>query len=154
MATSQNLFDVRSNGLTVFIVASQAPDNGYTSGMFLASGSFSNVIISRAGSDNQVRAAAGTSGSKCILSVDDDTFYSIRLKFDNTKNYLSINNGTEDQQDVVATTYTGSPLNILNNAASAYGNKKIAEILIYSRVLDGSEIAQVEEYLKNRYNHY
>lgn len=163
MGTSVDLPDLSAGG-TVFIVAKQSIVNGATSsdsgGVFIGAGSQINMQIQRGNtsiSGNIFSIRGGIDASTFAITtplVPDDTFVTIRLKNDGTDNTVAVNNGAVGTATADGSGYSATPFTIFKTLGGAQGNKQIAEIIIYTRTLSGSEITQVESYLQTKYAHY
>lgn len=143
---------VPSGDLTVFLVGSQAVGTSPLSdnnGTFLqASDSF---WFARFGANPQIRLN-GTPAK----AVTNGTFYTIRAIHD-TSGSGTFELATNNDTPVTAATGTlGSmlQLSIFDDGFADWGNKQIAEVIVYTRKLTTLEIADVEDYLKDKFNHY
>lgn len=139
---------------TIFIVGSQSVGSGALDdgdGVFLYSAA-NDMIISRDGTNDAISGAL----SGLTKAATNGTFYTIRNKYLTTGSngyYLALNNGSEG---FLSASGSASPdqLLVFDDGFSNYGNKKIAEILIYTRALAAPEVTQVETYLQTKYQHY
>jgi hypothetical protein len=158
MATAVNFPNILGGG-SVYIVASQRNDragiNYDSGGAFLGAGSSVNMQIQR-GDNDAIAGGIGTSLATQIeqAGLNNDQFYTIRLRSDGTTMYLSINNGTEVSGTDSGASYSATPLTVFKTLGAARGDKQIAEILIYTANHNSTERTQVEDYLKDKYAHY
>jgi hypothetical protein len=158
MLSAANFPDITVSGITVFMLAKQSNAGGLDStGTFITAGSIQNILIARNGGLGGLRAGANTTNAARIdttSGIAEDTFYTIRLVTNNTIQRLAVNNGAEVTANNAAQSYIGTPIQLFALSSSNYGNKGIAEIIIFNRVLNSTEIANMEAYLRNRYKHY
>ena len=158
MTTAGNLPDNVTSGMSVFIVAAQviagAGATNDTDGAFFGSGaavgltrnSFNNKIVA------QMRPSTFIAPTDAIVN---GTFYTYRLIYNGSSQYVSINNATPTTAAIGAGTTTPGTFNVFNFPGNGgLGNKQIAEIIIVTRDLNSAEITQVETYLKTKYAHY
>lgn len=155
MATATNLPKFSSGG-TVFVVGKQDVSDP-SLGAFINSGD--SVWINRKVTTNVI-AAESANGSIMlgpVQNVTNDIFYTIRMKADAVNCLLSVNNNTESSVARDGTAISGladSVVHLFNDYGGHHGHKTIAEVLIYTRALTGTEITLVETYLQTKYNHY
>lgn len=142
------------DGATVIMVASQNNTGGnadfdgtfceYTQG---------SVVFRDSSSDNVYLTINSDSGAY-LSSLTNGTFYTIALTTDGVDitPYL---NGVAGSGSSSELTVTQQPFYIFQNHLNANtGNKRFAEIIVYTRVLSGSELTQVFSYLQSKYQHY
>jgi hypothetical protein len=162
MSTAVNFPDLSAGG-TIFLVAKQSTINGATNfdagAVFIGAGSGINMQIVRGSTTvGPLTSIEGAINSSVYAEsgsvVADDTFVTIRLKYDGTNIKISINNGTEVTQASSGGGYVATPMQIFKTLGGAQGNKQIAEILIYKVQLDSSVITHNETYLRTKYAHY
>jgi hypothetical protein len=150
MTTEANLTD---GDVTVFVVGSQDSTGSPLAdfdGHFVYSNS-GKAGIKRDGSNNTI-AAEKTSG---IVSkaATNGTFYTIRRMVSGSTSSIALNNGTADT-GVIGSGFAPTPLYAFTSDVADNGYKRIAEIIIYTRALDSTEIADIESYLRTKYAHY
>lgn len=142
------------DGATIIMVASQNNTGGnadfdgtfceYTQG---------SVVFRDSSSDNVYLTINSDSGAY-LSSLTNGTFYTIALTTDGVDitPYL---NGVAGSGSSSELTVTQQPFYIFQNHLNANtGNKRFAEIIVYTRVLSGSELTQVFSYLQSKYQHY
>lgn len=138
---------------TIFIVASQNSivGNTDTNGVYLEY-SFGSGL-NRYGSGAEIENTLNYD-SVGVESVTNDVFYTIMIKTNGIYSDMYIN-GTQVSHGSTGVTVTQQALYIFQNSFNANtGNKQFAEIIAYNRILDNTEITQVTDYLRNKYNHY
>lgn len=151
MKTDSNL--PLSNGVTIFMVAAQnvsglSPDG---QGVFLEYALDSE--IKRDGSTTDVLSTLN-SDSVGSESITDGVFYTMVVKTDGTDSTLYIN-GVSVGSGTAFSAPTEQPLYIFQNHLNANtGNKMIATIICYTKLVDDTERGQLETYLQETYNHY
>ena len=139
---------------TIFIVGSQSITGAPltdTDGVFLYSAA-NDLRISRSVSANEIAGAV----FGLTKPATNGTFYTIRNQYLTTGSngyYLALNNGTVGYLAASSST-SADQLLVFDDGFNSFGNKQIAEIIIYTRALNSGEIAQVETYLQDKYNHY
>jgi hypothetical protein len=136
---------------TIFLVAKQTvADAALGSGVtrFIESNNNFKIMRHDPAQPNSVVFNATSSSSMTAIAITNSTFYSIRLKLGSGIMLAAVNNGSE-----VSGTSSGTPI---SNVLSMFGtgDKEIAEVLIYTRQLNISEITDIENYLKTKYAHY
>jgi hypothetical protein len=146
--------DNASTGMTIFMVASQ--DTESANGIFLSVGTSLDVAVFRTGSSNSYSAKMRSGGSIVQgTTMTNGTFYSMRISYEAGTQYVALNNGTESFNSVTVGSMGSEQLFLFGSPSGTfYGNKKIAEIIIYTRKLSGAEVTQVETYLNDKYNLY
>lgn len=149
--------DLSVLGGTIFIVGKQI-DASDTNAPFISFGTSQSVNIRRAGaSGDAIRFSVNSSGGTTINdrgSVIDNTFHTLRLRVNNVSQFVSVNNDSETVVACVLGSFAGgTPLELMYSGGT-YGNKSIAELLVYTRSLTPTEITKVETYLKTKYAHY
>lgn len=157
MLSAANFPDITTSGMTIFMVAKQNNAGSLdANGAFMNAGAIQNIRIRRAGGLGSIEAGANTTtGAQVTLpGVAEDTFYTIRLRTDNTNQSAALNNGTPVVAANSPVAYTGAPIQLFAISNSAFGNKSFAEIILYNRALNSTEITNVENYLRNKYAHY
>lgn len=158
MSTAVVVPDLATQGGTIFIVGKQAT-SGDANGPFLSFGSSQSVSIRRGGSSaNAIRFGVNSSGGATVANftgVPDGTFYTLRLRVDNVNQYSTINNTSETTVACILGSHAGGTnLELFWQAGPTFGDKAIAEVIIYTRDLTTEEIDNVEAYLLEKYNHY
>ena len=158
LSSAVNVPDLSTDGGTIFIVGQQSI-SGDSNGPYLTFGTTQSVNIRRQGATaNANRFTVNSSGGSTNndrSGVTDGVFHTLRLRVDNVNQYASVNNDTETSVACILGSYAGgSPLQIFFDGSATYGSKLIAEILIYNRDLSAPEITMVEDYLKDKYQHY
>lgn len=153
-----NIGPAGSAGFTMYLVGSQSTTGGNTDqfGIFVDCGNIFNVRVNRDNTNNAVRAAAWATSPAPVANIDNDTFYTIRLRTDNTKVYLSINNGAEVETSNI---YGGSFVNFVlslfaTSTNGSSGNKKIAEMWMFTENQSADKITTMETLLRTKYEHY
>lgn len=145
--------NVPNGNMTIFIVGSQSIASSPladTNGSFIYTDTDSTNIL-RNGSGNAIKSPS--SGSLLSIAATNGTFYSIRYLVTGSTRSLSLNNGTP-LTDTQTPPGDSNVLTVFDDGFGNYGNKQIAEIVFYSRALNGTEIGEVETYLNNKYNLY
>lgn len=158
MATAGNLPDLSAGG-SIFLVAKQSNTSTDNSGVFIGAGTQVNMQIQRGnvtgGGLTSIRGGIDTAAwAQSSAIVPEDTFVSIRLKYDGTNIYLSINDAIESSAVADGAGYSATPLTLFKSLGGSQGNKQIAEILIYTRYTDTDEDADLEERFLTKYAHY
>lgn len=145
------------SAITVFIVGSQneagsplTDNNGY----WFSNGA-SNAFLLRSSTNDTVDAQVFLYTTQ-TAAVANATFKTIRMRFEpSVSQTLAINNTIIQTQGVAGGFYAADKLNIFSDEAGAnFGNKQIAEMIIFTRALTPTEITSVEDYLKTKYAHY
>lgn len=144
---AQSLQD-NAAGMTVYIVGSQHATNDNW-GMFIAFGG--NTWIRRYFNENTLHTRVRP-GNAFITAgtMPNDTFKTIRLRFDGTNTFVALNNSAEETSIVTASFWNNSITEIFSQPS----NKRIARILVYRRNHTEAERNQVEDFLQNKYGHY
>lgn len=151
-------FPDASQELSVYIVGKQDVGGGAladSSGHFFSTGANSLFLRRNFNGVTSELIYSQFKLTTLTFGLTNDTYSSIRLILSPNDNKLAIDN-------VVVNTNTGAlfdlgsdRLNVFSNATGAqFGNKQIAEFLIYTDKHDASQIAQVEAYLNNKYALY
>ena len=143
-----------TSGATVIMVASQnnTGGNADVNGTFLEYAQDS--IVFRDFSSNGVYLTINSDSGAYLSPLTNGTFYTIGLTTDTTDitPYL---NGVAGTPSGTSLSVTQQALYIFQNHLNANtGNKQFAEIIIYTRVLDNTELTSVFDYLRIKYNHY
>ena len=160
--TAANFPDVLTTGCTVFVVGSQDSVGGSVDsfGTWLGAGGFSNMQLRRGGTSSSgfgsIEGAVSSATTTLeVTAVPENTFVTVRLL--NTGlgiNSLCFNDGIEEVNISDNSAYAATPLTIFKTVAGSAGRKKMAEIIIYNRVLTAPEVDIVELYLQTKYAHY
>jgi hypothetical protein len=156
VATAANMATVASltdGDVTVFVVGSQDSTGSPLAdfdGYFVYSNS-GKAGIKRDGSNNTV-AAEETSGIVSVAATNA-TFYTIRRMVEGSVSSIALNDGTPDT-GAIAGPFAPSAVYAFTSDVGDNGYKRIAEIIIYTRALNSTEITDVETYLKDKYAHY
>jgi hypothetical protein len=144
-----------NGGITVYIVASQSSAGGTldNNGRFINANFTMNVSLARSGTSNQysvfLRSGVSISGA-----IDEDTFYTFRLRNDLISTFVSINNASETFVSGLGPSSFNSPTYLLAGASGQFGNKRIAAVYVFTENHDTAKQTIVENYLRNRFNHY
>jgi hypothetical protein len=144
-----------NGGITVYIVGSQSSAGGTldSSGRFLNAGATSNAQLMRNGSNNEYSANL-RGGLSLTGAIAEDTFYTFRMRNDLSNTYMAINNGTETSTAATGPSTVTSPTLLFANLSSGWGNKRIAAVYVFTENHDTAKQTIVENYLRNRFNHY
>lgn len=140
-------------GMTIYIVASQSATNDM-GGTFLKVGR--NISLMRNGYASDIIAKMRYGFLPLYWftpTINNDTFYSFRLQFDGTNQMVSVNNANTKSNVAGSELWTPDAIDIFrgNNPDS---NKAIARILIFDKNHTAAEVLAVENYLKDKYDHY
>jgi len=142
------------DGATIFMVASQNTNGGNAdvNGTYLEYAQDS--IVFRDFTSESVYLTINSDSGAYLTPVTNGTYYTIALKTDGVDIYPYLN-GVLGSPSGTSLTATQQPLYIFQNHLNANtGNKRFAEILVYTRVLTDEEMTTVFSYLKTKYNHY
>jgi hypothetical protein len=144
-----------NGGITVYIVAMQDSVGGTldSNGRFISAGPTSNVNLQRRGVDMEYSATL-RGGAAIFGAITDGTFYTFRMRNDLSMTYVAINDGVEQSTSALGPSTVTSPTYLFASISAGFGNKSIAEIMVFTENHDASKIAIVESYLKTKYNHY
>lgn len=153
--------DLSTTGGTIFVVGKQAtPASTDINAPFLNFGTSQSISMRRAGSSASTfrMGANSTTGTKNNdhSPYADGTYFTLRLKVDNVNLVTAVNNGTPVSQACILGSFAGGTILKLFSTGSGgtYGDKWIAEVLIFNRALDSTETGLVETYLQDKYAHY
>jgi hypothetical protein len=160
MATAIDFPDLSAGG-TIYLVAKQVKTHSAINfdegGVFIGAGNTVDMQIYRGNLVNSLSIAGGIntdSDHVTDMTASDNTFYTIRLRYDGTNVYQSLDDGTENSVASSGGGYIPTPLTMFYSLAGAAGDKEIAELIIYTENHDATKQAQVEYYLQQRYMHY
>lgn len=134
-------------GMTIYIVGRQSATNDMW-GRFFTSGS--NVWIRRNSNENKLNIRLRVGVLNSTIDIANDTFFTIRTRFDGTNQFSALNNGAEVGSAVIESFWTEGATGIF----STMSNKRIARILVYRRNHTEAEMNQVEDFLQTKYGHY
>ena len=156
MSTAANFPDTSVSGGTVIIVARQKEAGAVTtldaSGAFLGAGSQVNMQIQRNGGTSIEGAFNATANlSSGLTQVPEDTFFIGALHFDGIGNILIIRGFPFSSAIADIPGYIATPLQFFKTLSAPFGNKQIAECIIYQRNLVDGELASVADYLGTKY---
>lgn len=162
MKTAANWPDISASGTnacTVMLVAKQSNAGGLdTLGAFMVAGSQRNILFQRNGGLQAIRMGMNTSSGGVLATnsgITEDQFYTFTLATNGTVNYFSPNDDFPNSVlNVPQSPYAGSPLQLFAISNSAYGNKSIAEIAVFTRFLTDDEKTELRTYFRDKYNHY
>jgi hypothetical protein len=144
---------------TIYLVAKQLAGGG-SYGYFISAGDNFHLGRNELLAPNVIGGQCG-SGSPmeyAYQEADNDRYYTIRLRVSEDKYYLSLNGGDETEHDktpgFVVTPGLLAVGKYNDPAEASSSNCYIAEILIYTTDHPVAKRNQVEDYLKEKYNHY
>jgi hypothetical protein len=154
MATSANFPDTSTSGVSIFAVVKMDSISFFGGDVLIKADN--GIQIGNLPSPNRITGRVGTNTPTTLDGVYTlGTYITVRLLSDSTTQSLSFNNVEVDSSSDVNNVHLGNnKFRILANISSQAIDASIAEIVVYTRALDGTEISQVENYLKNKYNHY
>jgi len=144
-----------NGGITVYMVAMQDDAGGTldSNGRFINAGPTTNINLQRNGTSDAYSATL-RGGTAITGSITDGTFYTFRLRNDLSTTNIAINDGVEQTTAATGPSTVTNATYLFAGFSSGFGNKSIAEIMIFTENHDASKIAIVESYLKTKYNHY
>lgn len=155
MSSSIVVPDLIPQGGTIFIIGKQLPD---TNAPFLTFGTSQSVSIRRGGvTADLIRVTVNSTGGTTINNrsgIIDGVFHTIRLQIDNVNQKVSINDDSDTSIPCILGAHAGGTFLDIFGTGSTFGDKAIAEIVIYTRSLTMMEIADIEDYLRTKYAHY
>lgn len=152
MTTSGNFPFV--DGASVFIVASQnnTGGNADVDGVFYEFSQWSGIFRDFVSASNDYVTL--NNDPLAYLTLVNGTYYTLSL-LTNGSDLSVYQNGANAGSGTSVSPIVQQPFYIFQNHLNANtGNKRFAEIIVYTRQLTDSERLQVESYLKNKYNHY
>lgn len=157
LKTSDHFTGTEEN-LTIYIVGRQAKGTGGdldSDGLFLQIPSIANIKRSFNGSTDSLIAVSFRNGSEMAVAATNGTWYTITAQYGGGSRGIALNDQDPTTASFAFTSTTSGPLNVLaSNFNTQYGNKQIAEILIYTANHNDNEKALVQYYLQQKYNHY
>jgi hypothetical protein len=145
-----------NGGITVYMVAMQDDAGGTldSNGRFINAGPTTNINLQRNGTADEYSATLRGGSPAITGAITDGTFYTFRLRNDLSTTYVAINDGLEQSRAATGPSTVTNPTYLFAGISSGFGNKSIAEIMVFTENHDASKIAIVESYLKTKYNHY
>lgn len=151
------VFPDTERAVTVFIVGKQIVGAGPLSdaqGRFISTGD-NSLYVAREFDGSNDNIYSNFKLNALISPALNNTFYTVRLKWIAGVSELALNNVVKDSMTAAMFDLGSTELFVFSgNGTNFFGNKEIAEILIYIRELTAPEISQVESYLQTKYAHY
>lgn len=153
MSTAANFPNTNATGVTLFVVGKVISSPGLLN--YVVKAPTTELYTNNTPSMNSLVGG----GSTLNQSISLNTYYTFRNNTDLSNVYFSINNNTPLTDVFSPSFYLARPFRIFSQGGpypfpSEQGDMAYAEIIVYNTVLTPSEIAGVEAYLRNKYNHY
>lgn len=153
MSTAADFPNTNATGVTLFVVGKVISSPGLLN--YVVKAPTTELYTNNTPSMNSLVGG----GSTLNQSISLNTYYTFRNNTDLSNVYFSINNNTPLTDVFSPSFYLARPFRIFSQGGpypfpSEQGDMAYAEIIVYNTVLTPSEIAGVEAYLRNKYNHY
>lgn len=155
MRTIANFSNISSTGCTVFIVAKVLSSPGSLNYVFKTSD-----LEMYINNTPTINSKLGVNTPTTLSSpITLDNYYTFRMGGYLNNQYLSVNNSTPETSADAAYFFLNRPFRIFAQGGpyptpSEQGDLAFAEIIVYNEVLSPSQVEGVENYLRNKYNHY
>ena len=104
------------------------------------------------GGNDEVQFGFTTNLSAPYIDPTINTPSVLRAKWNGSTNLIKLNNGTEISTGSVLASQPSNPLYMFNAANTNFGaGFDVAEIIIYNKVLNGTETTNLENYISTKY---
>lgn len=146
-----------SQAMTIFCVAKQTVRSGDSNQVFLGNdlaGATHDLHVGNNGSGEMYATVNGAGIFYADSQPFDWSIFTIKWDVEGNTSYMR-QDKTDKGNAVMAKTWTGPVLSVLARPYNSDNSQffgAMAELIIYERLLSGSEITEVEDYLSTKYN--